>query len=325
MTKYELSDFRQTKNYACFMQVNNWLLQQAGRGLGRTNIFIWKIRNTPYSIIRVCRAGNLSFLDYLGVLEKKYNAISIRIEPKMVDSEKEKYEKLLIDRGFKKSDRIHTPTKTKIIILKNLRSLEENLSSKLKYNIRLASKKGVEITRRNGKQIAKGKDLFQAFYKILEKDQRRLKIPILPKKWIEDILRTFGGNAVLFTAMWQKTPVAIALFLTTNNAMYYVLSANTKEGRVVSAQHINVWEGIKLAQKLKLKYFDFDGIYDERFHKMTESWKGFTRFKESYGGETITLMPPYEKIKKDLNWRQDFLVKMFTPQYLPSIYPEQPF
>ena len=67
-------------------------------------------------------------------------------------------------------------------------------------------------------------------------------------------------------------------------------AASSDSGNKNFAPTLLVWEAILLAKKLKLKAFDFEGIYDERFPKAAESWKGFTKFKEGFGGEKVVFM-----------------------------------
>jgi len=42
------------------------------------------------------------------------------------------------------------------------------------------------------------------------------------------------------------------------------------------------------------RWFDFDGLYDERYQP-TEAWQGFTRFKLGFGGQETTYMGSYVK------------------------------
>jgi lipid II:glycine glycyltransferase (peptidoglycan interpeptide bridge formation enzyme) len=56
-----------------------------------------------------------------------------------------------------------------------------------------------------------------------------------------------------------------------------------------------VWEALKLAKKRGCRIFDFEGIYDERFPKAAASWKGFTKFKEGFGGEKIVYLENFTR------------------------------
>ena len=76
-----------------------------------------------------------------------------------------------------------------------------------------------------------------------------------------------------------------AIFLKTNTIAYYWQAFTGKAGRESLAQYKIVWEGILWAKTRGVKIFDFEGIYDERFPD--KSWKGFTHFKKSFGGEEI--------------------------------------
>ena len=64
-------------------------------------------------------------------------------------------------------------------------------------------------------------------------------------------------------------------------------AATNKKGRATSAQYLVVVEAIKESKRRGAKIFDFEGIYDPRYHKQTKGWRGFTHFKKSFGGEEV--------------------------------------
>ena len=74
---------------------------------------------------------------------------------------------------------------------------------------------------------------------------------------------------------------------------YYWIAASTKQGDQNYAPSLLAWEALKLAKKKKCDFFDFEGVYDERFPKINRSWLGFTRFKQGFGGKEIYFHNPY--------------------------------
>ncbi len=80
-----------------------------------------------------------------------------------------------------------------------------------------------------------------------------------------------GGILLLF---WGKTA-------------YYWIAGATHEGKKLFAPTILVWEALKLSKKRGSQQFDFVGVWDERLPKKYDSWKGFTKFKEGFGGKTL--------------------------------------
>ena len=71
-------------------------------------------------------------------------------------------------------------------------------------------------------------------------------------------------------------------------------AASTTNGKQLFVPTMLVWEAIKLGKKLGKKYFDFEGIYDERFP--LKAWKGFTRFKQSFGGKEVVFPGTLRKL-----------------------------
>lgn len=80
--------------------------------------------------------------------------------------------------------------------------------------------------------------------------------------------KPLGGVLLLF---WKKTA-------------YYWMAGSTKEGKNLFAPTLLVFEALKLSKRLGMSEFDFVGIFDERMPSRFHEWKGFTKFKEGFGG-----------------------------------------
>jgi lipid II:glycine glycyltransferase (peptidoglycan interpeptide bridge formation enzyme) len=68
---------------------------------------------------------------------------------------------------------------------------------------------------------------------------------------------------------------------------YYWIAGASKKGKKLAAPTLLVWEALKIAKKRNCKWFDFVGVFDERFPNENLAWKGFTKFKEGFGGTTL--------------------------------------
>ena len=77
------------------------------------------------------------------------------------------------------------------------------------------------------------------------------------------------------------------LLLYWDNRAYYWIAGATKSGKRSFAPTLLVWEALKLAKKHHCKTFDFVGVWDERLPKENLAWKGFTKFKEGFGGSSL--------------------------------------
>ena len=68
---------------------------------------------------------------------------------------------------------------------------------------------------------------------------------------------------------------------------YYWVAGATKKGKKLFAPTLLVWEALKIAKKRGATSFDFVGVYDERLPVYSKDWKGFTKFKEGFGGREV--------------------------------------
>lgn len=163
------------------------------------------------------------------------------------------YEPLtIIPKGFKLSSSPYLPTKT---LQLNLTKPEKVLYKNLKKDARYALRK-TENTK-------------------IEKDNNFFNF-----KEYKNLKEAFGENCILL-----GNNNSSAIFLKAGDTAYYWKAKTSKEGRKSQVQYKIVWEGILWAKKLKAKFFDFEGIYDERFPN--KKWLGFTHFKKSFGGKEI--------------------------------------
>jgi len=110
-------------------------------------------------------------------------------------------------------------------------------------------------------------------------------VSAIPQLW-----ETFAPNhTAILLAHHPSSPHPIGgiLLLLWNNRAYYWLVGATKQGKKLFAPTLLVWEALKLSKKRGMKEFDFLGVNDERLPKDNPSWRGFTKFKEEFGGKPL--------------------------------------
>ena len=181
--------------------------------------------------------------------------------------------------GFEKATSCFIPSKTMQIDLeKSEEILLKNLKQKTRYNIKLAIKNCVKVE--------KSKDI-GSFLDLWHKSARERGMWFSQKKEIESLWNSFGKNAVLYFASISDEVLAGLLIIYTKDTAYYMYAASSENGKSLFAPTLLTWQAIFDAKKNKKLLFDFDGIYDERYPN-TKDWKGFTKFKEGFGGEVIT-------------------------------------
>ncbi len=77
------------------------------------------------------------------------------------------------------------------------------------------------------------------------------------------------------------------LLLFWDSIAYYWIAGATRKGKKLFAPTLLVWEALRLSKKRGCKQFDFVGVWDERSPKQFHEWKGFTKFKEGFGGSSL--------------------------------------
>lgn len=90
--------------------------------------------------------------------------------------------------------------------------------------------------------------------------------------------------------IWRSqahTLVGGVLLVMCDGTSYYWIAGATKRGKKLFAPTLLAWEAIKLSKSRGQKRFDFVGVWDERRPKNHPEWKGFTKFKEGFGGTDV--------------------------------------
>jgi peptidoglycan pentaglycine glycine transferase (the first glycine) len=190
--------------------------------------------------------------------------------------------------------------KTSILNIDNSKEdLLKNMHHKTRYNIRLAKKKGVKI------RVAEEKD-FDNWWRVMtetkERDGFRLHSREYYKKMLKFEIRnskteTNSKSQILNSKMELKLLLAefenkiiagniVALF---GDMAAYVHGASSNQYRNVMAPYLLQWEAIKMAKEKGIKYYDLNGIDENK-------WPGVTRFKKGFGGKEIKYPGTYDLI-----------------------------
>lgn len=254
------------------------------------------IRQFPLigSFIKIQRLSFPIPLKKIEKLTQRHRAFKIIIEPRKTEKLRNEEIEKLRNFGYQKSNSPYLPTRTiQIDLRKSEKEIFKNFSE--------AKRRGVKKAIKNGVIIKPSKDI-KSFIRI--KSSQFLFLGFLIKKDINALWQTFSPkNAVLLRARSKyrpsrEIPLMISFRRCSNNnflagilllfhyqTAHYWLAASTKRGNRLFAPSFLVWEALKLAKKRGAKIFDFEGIYDPRFHQATKSWQGLTRFKKGFGGK----------------------------------------
>jgi len=260
-------DLRQSEEYGQYMKCLGWKVNKG--------VFV-KLLPLGIKFIKWQRPEKIELV--------KDKAFLIKIEPNVLRSNKKIVDKLKTF-GFKQDRSPMLSTKTIWLDLQKTQDqLLKGMHSKTRYNIK---KHEQEVRVIKGDLITEN-DL-KKFYKIYVNNVKQRKFWGLSYKNFNDLFSCFKDKAYLL-----MTSEGGLTLLIHDLVAYYSHNAVTKKGRQQFLPTTLTFEAIKLAKKLKCKRFDFEGIADERY-PVTRKWKGFSRFKKSFGGTEVEYIGSFSK------------------------------
>jgi lipid II:glycine glycyltransferase (peptidoglycan interpeptide bridge formation enzyme) len=177
-------------------------------------------------------------------------------------------------------------------INKSEEDLLSTMHSKTRYNINLASRKGVQIKESEDVEI---------FWNLVRKTSERQSIKSHNKLYYEKMLALpFVSQIVAFEE--GGTPIASNIMIDWKDEKIYLHGASDYEYRKSMAPYLLQWYSIKQAKDKGQNFYDFWGVAP--VEKQTEnfgdncfngwcwddkhSWAGVTRFKVGFGGQLKT-------------------------------------
>ncbi len=291
----KLEDVHQTPQYAQFMKKINWQVIRLATPQQTINVFIKKLPFLPFSILKILRYQPPLSFAYLKKIVKKNHVFLIKLQPFSIKN----YSVLNPYYSFKNDNFPLLPTKT---IWIDLNQTEESLLKKMKPKTRYNLKKALHNFPKpliiSGKKITKQQ--LKEFHQLWSKN-KPFNFLFKPSFYeLKSLVASFGKKC-FFVLVYQnhylsKKLMAGCLVLTSKNMAHYWHNFATLEAKKLFAPTLYVWTAIKEAQKLHLKIFDFEGIWDERLPHFNRGWLGFSRFKKSFGGEIIDFAWPQKAL-----------------------------
>ncbi len=237
------------------------------------------------------------FADALSKIGKEKKCTFIKIEPD-VDMSNFKSQMPKVDSSFKPSKK---PLFTKYNFVLDLTKSEEDLLKdmhpKTRYNINLASKKGVMV-----KEVSDEKSLgiYLKLYFETTKRQNYLGHNENYHRLVFETLKK-EGMARLLIAFYHppqaRNPLPLAAWMLLNfkDTLYYPYGGSSLLHKDLMASNLLAWEAIKLGKKLGLKKFDMWGSLGPDPDK-ADPWYGFHRFKKGYGGDLVEYIGSFDII-----------------------------
>ncbi len=217
-------------------------------------------------------------------LATKYKAFTLKWEPDIKSDDKE-FRKIVEKLGFRIKDDgkdFGDGIQPRYVFRLNIKDKTEeeifsNFHQKTRYNIRLATKKGVVI--KEGK-----KEDLKDFHKIMEITGKRDDFMIRPLEYFEKMYDILEPNHMkLMMAYYEDKPISGIIDIIYGNKIWYLYGASSNEHRNLMPNYLLQWEMIKYAIENKKDMYDFRGvvgIVDEKHPQY-----GLYRFKKGFNAE----------------------------------------
>ncbi len=275
-------DIRQSQQWANYLTLLGWHIETIN------SVYI-AIKPLGFwgSVIKINRAPILPEITALEKLAQKYKAWQITLEPDLCFPLQDLNK--LTSLGFVMDRWPLSPSKTIFINLKQTpEELLAQMKPKTRYNLKLAqrNKLTVKVTRN-----------LTAFKKLWLANMRRKGYFWLSTTNLEACHDAFGPQSQIVLVSHLNEPVAGVMVILSTSSAHYMFAASSQKGNKLFAPTLAAWQAIQLAQDFGSSIFDFEGVYDKRFHRATYRWQGFTRFKAGFGGQEVIYPPVYTKFR----------------------------
>ncbi|HHY42713.1 MAG TPA: aminoacyltransferase [Thermoanaerobacterales bacterium] len=216
-------------------------------------------------------------------LAKRHGAILLKIDPD-IKAPNETVVKNLRSLGFtpldsgKNFEGVQPKFVFRLDISKPLEDIMAAFHHKTRYNIRLASRKGVTV------KVGNREDL-KPFYEILEETCIRDKFLVRGFDYFETLWDELveKGLARLFMAEYNGRYVAGTLAFIFGDKAWYIYGASSNQDRNVMPNYALQWEMIKWAKENNCTMYDFRGVSGDL--SPDNPLYGLYRFKKGFSGE----------------------------------------
>jgi len=158
-----------------------------------------------------------------------------------------------------------------------------SFKSKTRYNIRLASRKGVVV------KVDTTRHDLPEFYKLLQVTAERDRFLIRPQKYYEDLweLLVEPGLAHLFLGYYEQELIAGALCFILGHQCWYVYGASSNRHRQRMPNHLVQWTAMQWARERGCTVYDFRGVAPNTEQGRASPLYGLNRFKEGFAAELV--------------------------------------
>lgn len=237
---------------------------------------------------------------------RRRRAVFVRVEPNQASAP------TLRDAGFHPAGAVVQADATIQVDLRPaLDEILNGFKSKTRYNIRLAHRRGVQVSQGALSDLP-------AFYTLLEETSRRDGFYIRPYAYYENVYATLGEKVRLLLAHHDGQLLAAALVTVFGPEAIYLYGASSSEKRNLMPAYLLQWEAMKLAKVLGCARYDLWGIpaqvdpatgapvLDASLAELGTTGNGLWgvyRFKAGFGGQIVTFDGAWDYVYSGWRYR----------------------
>lgn len=269
-------EIQQSHEYATYIKSLGWVV----KSVDGCNVFI-----KPFPIIgslaKLQRTLHLPNIATLVPILKQYRVRSLAVEPDSTVSERVFADWIA---SVQKHVSINTdhflPTKTiRIDVTGSEQDMFRRLSEAKRRAVRKAEKNGIRV------HISREIDTLLAV-----KNRSAGFLGFITTAGMKKLWEHFPEKhtAVLIAYHNDDTaPIGGIFMIFWDGIAYYWIAGALRSAKKLFAPTLLVWEALKLSKRKGCTAFDFVGVWDEREPSKNHEWKGFTKFKEGFGGHSL--------------------------------------
>ncbi len=199
-------------------------------------------------------------------LKKIEGGIGVRFEPNERSGAK-------ITKGLVRGRHLFKPKTYWINLTLSEDELLKKMTSKCRYNIRLAQRHGVLIEEGD----------VESYLKLMKKTTKRQKIYAHSERYHQEMAKLRFVKQ--FKAKYDGKTIASWMIFAWKDFMYYAYGAFDDEYKNIMAPVLGLWEIMKWGKANGYKTLDLWGA---------EEGRGFSRFKEQFGPELVELVGTFD-------------------------------
>ena len=182
-----------------------------------------------------------------------------------------------------------------------------HFEQKTRYNVRLATKKGVTSQSWGGDEDIP-EEALTAFADIMQTTGKRDKFLVRSREYFANMLRALGKHGRLYIAYLDGQPISGAIASRYGDKTWYMYGASSNEHRNVMPNYLLQWEMIRWAIAGGCRIYDFRGVSGDLSPE--NPLYGLYRFKKGFNGDFCEFCGQFTMIYKPVVAKgMDFALK----------------